>query len=260
MHDVEVALPPALNEPTGHAWQADPSQYSSILHDVHDVEVALPPALNEPTGHAWQADPAQYSLASHTHKVPSPVPVDPVGHVRHLSLFQYSVVAQVVHDAVVSAPPALNDPPGHAAHDVPSQYSLASHVHMTCFTLIEPAGHVTQAEPSVYSSAAQHTVTAPPGLVVATGQSLHAAPSQYSSTAHHLLYGVQSKFAAWTTSPWGMYFHASNSTFDWRLVLVRSITYPSSEFSSEVIAAVVSTTVPSASLKSIFTSWIRNRF
>ena len=48
-----------LNEPTGHAWQADPSQYSSILHDVHDVEVALPPALNEPTGHPWQADPSQ---------------------------------------------------------------------------------------------------------------------------------------------------------------------------------------------------------
>ena len=46
-----------LNEPAGHAWQADPSQYSSVLHVVHDVEVASPPGLNEPAGHAWQADP-----------------------------------------------------------------------------------------------------------------------------------------------------------------------------------------------------------
>ena len=54
-----------LNEPTGHVWQADPSQYSSILHDVHEVEVASPPGLNEPTGHVWQVDPSQYSFAAH---------------------------------------------------------------------------------------------------------------------------------------------------------------------------------------------------
>ena len=80
-----------LNEPTGHAWQADPSQYSSILHDVHDVEVALPPALYEPTGHAWQADPAQYSLASHSHNVPPPVPIVPVGQSTQADPSQYSL-------------------------------------------------------------------------------------------------------------------------------------------------------------------------
>ena len=229
VHDVEVASPPGLNEPAGHAWQADPSQYSSVLHVVHDVEVASPPGLNEPAGHAWQADPSQYLLASHAHKVPSPVPVDPVGHAWHPSLFQCSVVAQVVQDTVVSAPPALNDPLGHVAHDVPFQCSLAAHVHMTYFKLVEPTGHVTQADPLAYSSAAQHTAATPPGLVVAPGQYLHAAPSQYSSTAHHLLYSLQSKFATLTTSPWGMYFHASNSRglFNLSPSFVRSITYPS---------------------------------
>ena len=80
-----------LNKPTGHVWQADPSQYSSILHDVHDVEVALPPALNEPTGHAWQADPAQYSLTSHAHDVPPPMLVVPVGQSTQADPSQYSL-------------------------------------------------------------------------------------------------------------------------------------------------------------------------
>jgi hypothetical protein len=80
-----------LNEPTGHVWQADPSQYSSILHDVHEVEVALPPALNEPTGHAWQADPAQYSLASHAHIYKCPVPIVPVGQSTQADPSQYSL-------------------------------------------------------------------------------------------------------------------------------------------------------------------------
>jgi hypothetical protein len=241
-------------DPVGHVRHPSLFQYSVVAQVVHDVVVALPPALNEPNGHTWQADPSQYSLASHAHKVPSPVPVDPVGHVRHPSLFQYSVVAQVVHDVVVALPPALNEPSVHAAHDVPSQYSLASHIHMTYFKLVEPAGHVTQADPSAYSSAAQHTVVTPPGLVVTPGQHLHAAPSQYSSTAHHLLYGLQSKSATLKTSPSGMYFHASNSPalFNLSPSFVRSITYPSYLFSSDVIAAVVSTTFPSASLKSTF--------
>ena len=133
---------------------------------------------------------------------------------------------------------------------------------MTCFKLVEPAGHVTQAEPCAYSSAAQHTVASPPGLVVAIGQYLHAAPSQYSSTAHHLLYGLQSKLAASTTSPSGMYFHASNSpaSFNESPSFVRSITYPSYPFLSDAIAAVVSTTFPSASMKSTFMSSTRVRY
>mmetsp|Transcript_13859 Transcript_13859/g.60527 ORF Transcript_13859/g.60527 Transcript_13859/m.60527 type:complete len:264 (+) Transcript_13859:478-1269(+) len=157
-----------------------------------------------------------------------------------------------VHHDDVMLPPRLYSPVGHVWQAVPFQNSSVAHVHMTYCMPIEPVGHAPHACPFQNSSAAQHIVTSPPRLLVATGQSLHAAPSKYSLTAHHLLYGLQSKSATLTTSPSGMYFHASNSTFDCRVVLVRSITYPSSELLSEVIAAVVSTTFPSASLKSTF--------
>ena len=51
--------------PSAHAAHDVPSQYSSMLHDVHDAEVASPPGLNEPTGHVWQVDPSQYSFEAH---------------------------------------------------------------------------------------------------------------------------------------------------------------------------------------------------
>ena len=52
-------------EPVGHAPHACPFQNSSASQDVHDVVVALPPALNEPVGHVWQAVPFQNSSVAH---------------------------------------------------------------------------------------------------------------------------------------------------------------------------------------------------
>ena len=142
---------------------------------------------------------------------------------------------------------------------MPFQYVLASHVHIVYLKLVESVGHVLQAEPLLYSSAAQHSAMSPPRLVVPIEHSLHVAPSQYSSTAHHLMYGFQSKSAISMMSPSGIYFHESYSPApsNRRPVSVRSITYPSSLFRSDVIAAVVSMTFPAASLKSILVPWIR---
>ena len=75
---------------------------------IHDVVVALPPALNDPPAQSSHADPSHFWSAAHVHKVPSPVPVEPPGHAVHPWPFQYSSALHVIHDVVVSAPPRLN--------------------------------------------------------------------------------------------------------------------------------------------------------
>ena len=138
-------------------------------HCVFAPEASSPSSFHVPAGHAVHTRPEMYWFAEHDDAAPhalASVSPSPVPGMAEFAAFVLPAVqsahVQVDPDLAaylfaghvqdVAAPPVLVEPTGHASHESPSQYWLASQF-------------------------AVHVVADPPALVVPVAQALHSLSS-----------------------------------------------------------------------------------